>query len=150
MILLYRGTRDGMEGKYFHNKCKNQGPTISLFKNDKGYIFGGYASIDWTGNSGNWKSAPESFIFTLTNIHGTEPTKFPNSNTNYSIYDHSEKGPTFGGGFDIHTNKDGSYANFPHSYKDILGKGKSIFTGDLNNSNSNFKLKEIEVFKIFK
>ena len=39
MKLLYRGTRDGMEANYFHNKCNNEGPTISLFKNDKGNIF---------------------------------------------------------------------------------------------------------------
>jgi len=149
MKLLYRGTRDGMEGNYFHNKCNNQGPTISLFKNDKSFIFGGYASIDWTGN-GNYKSAPDSFIFTLTNIHGTEPTKFSNSNTSYSIYDTSSYGPTFGNGFTIYTNKNGSYSNFPSSsYQDSLGKGSSIFTGDLNNDNSNFILKEIEVFKIF-
>ena len=44
--LLYRGTRDGMSGDAFHNKCNNKGPTISIFKNEKGYIFGGYASID--------------------------------------------------------------------------------------------------------
>ena len=150
MKLLYRGTRDGMEGNYFHNKCNNQGPTISLFKNDKGYIFGGYASTDWT-SSGGYKSAPESFIFTLTNIHGTEPTKFPNSNTNYSIYDNSDRGPNFGGGHDIYTNiTNSSNSYFPHSYQDILGKGKSIFTGDLNNNNNKFNLKEIEVFKIFK
>ena len=46
MELLYRGTRDGMSADVFHNKCNNKGPTISLFKNEKGYIFGGYASID--------------------------------------------------------------------------------------------------------
>jgi len=150
MKLLYRGTRDGMESNYFHNKCNNQGPTISLFKNEKGYIFGGYASTDWT-SSGGIKSAPESFIFTLTNIHGTEPTKFPNSNTNYSIFDYFDCGPTFGGGWDIYTfYKYSSGADFPYSYKDILGKGKSIFTGDLDNDNKYFKLKEIEVFKIFK
>jgi len=148
MKLLYRGTRDGMDANYFHNKCNNQGPTISLYKNDKGNIFGGYASTDWTSNG--WKSASDSFIFTLTNIHGIEPTKFPNSNTSYSIYDFSNYGPSFGGGNDICIYKNGSYSGFPHSYQDILGKGKSIFTGDLNNSNQYFKLKEIEVFKIFK
>ena len=47
---------------------------------EKGYIFGGYASTDWT-SCNDYKSAPDSFIFTLTNIHGTEPTKFPNSDT---------------------------------------------------------------------
>jgi len=149
MKLLYRGTRDGMEGEYFHNKCNNQGPTISLFKNDKGNIFGGYASTDWT-SYGNYKSAPDSFIFTLTNIHGTEPTKFPNSDSKHSIYDCSTYGPTFGNGCDLHIYKNSTYSIFPSSYKDILGKGKSIFTGDLNNNNQNFNLKEIEVFKIFK
>jgi len=151
MKLLYRGTRDGMTHDCFHNKCNNQGPTISLFKNDKGYIFGGYASTDWT-SYGDYKSAPDSFIFTLTNIHGTEPTKFPNSNTNKSIYDVSYCGPAFGGGCDIYIlnriNSSGS--GFPHSYQDILGKGKSIFTGDLNNNIGKINLKEIEVFKIFK
>ena len=29
MKLLYRGARDGFEGNYFHNKCNNQGPTIT-------------------------------------------------------------------------------------------------------------------------
>ena len=147
MELLYRGTRDGMETNYFHNKCNNQGPTISLFKNDKGYIFGGYASTDWT-SYGDYKSAPDSFIFTLTNVHRTEPTKFPNSNKDKSIYDHSSYGPTFGNGHDIKILINDSYANFPNSYQDILGKGKSIFTGDLNNTNMNFNIKEIEVFKM--
>ena len=149
MKLLFRGTRDGMDNICFHNKCNNQGPTISLFKNEKGNIFGGYASTDWTSIN-NYKSAPDSFIFTLTNIHGTEPTKFPNSDSRYSIYDSSDRGPTFGSGHDIRIYKNGSYANFPSAYQDILGKGKSIFTGDLNNNNQSFKLKEIEVFKIFK
>ena len=152
MKLLYRGTRDGMGANYFHNKSDNQGQTISLFKIEKGYIFGGYASTDWT-SSGSWKSAPDSFIFTLTNIHGTEPTKFPNSDTNYSIYDYSKYGPTFGKGHDIvpfNGSDDSSASAFPVSYQDILGKGRSIFTGDLNNSNININLKEIEVFKIFK
>ena len=147
MKLLYRGTRDGMGSNYFHNKCNNQGPTISLFKNDKGNIFGGYASTDWT-SCNNWKSAPESFIFTLTNIHGTEPTKFPNSNTNYSIYDHSNNGPFFGGGIDIYINFKSYTSNFPNSYQDTIGKRWSIFSGD--NNSSDFNLKEIEVFKLIK
>ena len=150
MKLLYRGSRDGMEGDYFYNRCNDQGPTISLFKNEKGNIFGGYASIDWT-SCNSYKSAPDSFIFTLTNIHGTEPTKFPNSNTNKSIYDSSSDGPNFGDS-DISTlnymsKSPLNYAGFPHSYQDILGKGRSIFTGDLDNNNYYFHFEEIEVFK---
>ena len=153
MELIYRGSRDGTKSNDFHNKCDNQGPTICLFKNEKGYIFGGYSSISWTNDSGNYHSAPESFIFTLTNIYNIKPTKFPNSNTNDSVYHHSSYGPTFGGGHDIYissdyTNNNNSYSNFPYSYQDTLGKGYSIFTGD--NNSSSFKLKEMEIFKLFK
>ena len=120
MELLYRGTRDGMSGEAFHNKCNNKGPTISLFKNEKGYIFGGYASIDWT-SYGSYKSAPDSFIFTLTNMYNISPTKFPNSDTRFSIYDHSSRGPVFGGGYDICIYFNSSqYTNLGHSYKDEI------------------------------
>ena len=79
MELIYRGTRDGTTSNTFHNKCDNQGPTLCLFKNEKGNIFGGYTSISWTNSPQLiYKSDPYSFIFTLTNIHNTEPTKFTN------------------------------------------------------------------------
>ena len=38
--------------------------------------------------------------------------------------------------------------NIPPGYKDVLGKGRSIFNGD--NNTDEFNLKEIEVFKLFK
>ena len=146
MELLYRGTRDGMSSDTFHNKCNNKGPTISLFKNEKGYLFGGYASIDWT-SYGGYKSAPDSFIFTLTNMYNISPSKFPNSDTSKSIYDRSSYGPCFGDDITIQFNSR-YYTNFPYSYKDVLGKGYSIFKGD--NDNNKFNLKEIEVFKLIK
>ena len=93
-------------------------------------------------------------LYLLLNIHNIEPTKFTYKNDGYAVYNGSSYGPCFGGGHDIgidqsdFLNKD-SYANFPSSYQDILGKGKSIFTGDLNN-NQKFKLKEVEVFTLSK
>ena len=154
MELIYRGTRDGSNSNIFHNKCDNQGPTICLFKNEKGNIFGGYTSISWTSpSSGQYKSANDSFIFTLTNIHGTAPTKYPNTNSKYSVCHYPNHCPTFGGGHDIYIyndylNNTSSYSYIGHSYQDVLGKGCSIFTGDANNDNHNFKLKELEVFKL--
>ena len=148
MELLYRGTRDGMSAEVFHNKCNNKGPTISLFKNEKGYIFGGYASVDWQGPSEYaYRSAPDSFIFTLTNMYNIPPTKFPNSNTNNSIYDLFSHGPAFGSS-DICIGFSSNYARFNYCYTDVLGKGYSIFKGD--NDNCYFNLKEIEVFKLIK
>jgi len=152
MELIYRGTRDGMTSNIFHNKCDNKGESITLIKNEKGNIFGGYASIPWTNANGSYYSAPESFIFTLSNIYNTEPTKFPSTNDQNEVYHYSGYGPIFGGGCDLAVNGDilnsGGWSCFPHTYQDVLGKGKSIFSGDSNNIS--FKVMEIEVFKLFK
>ena len=154
--LIYRGSRDGTLSKIFHEKCDNKGPTITLIKNEKGNIFGGFSSVSWTSQNAN-KQAPNSFLFSLTNIYGTNPTKFQLKDNNYSwaIYDNSDYGATFGEGHDLYisndfSNNNKSYVNFPYSYKDNIGKGKSIFTGDSNNNNDIFKIKEIEVFKLYK
>ena len=151
MELIYRGTRDGSDSQTFHNKCDNQGPTIILCKNEKDNIFGGYASISWTSDD-NFHAANGSFLFTLTNIHGTAPTKYSNTqNYNYAVYHYSGCGPTFGGNHDLYIcsnylNSTSSYATLGYSYPDVLGKGNSIFSGD--NNKTNFKLKELEVFKL--
>ena len=151
MELIYRGTRDGSGSNIFHNKCDNQGPTICLCKNEKGNIFGAYASISWTSDKGN-QSASESFLFTFLNNNGTAPTKYPNTqNTHYSVYHNSGYGPTFGGNHDLYISSDylnnsSSYCSLGYSYPDVLGQGYSIFSGDVNTSN--FKLKELEVFKL--
>ena len=141
-----------MTANNFHNKCDNNGKTITLIKNDKGNIFGGYASIPWTNNSGSYFSAPDSFIFTLTNIHNTEPTKFPNKNDGKEVCHNRDYGPLFGDNCDIYITNDflngNTHTTFPSSYKDVLGKGKSIFTGVNDNNNQKFKIKEIEVFKV--
>ena len=88
MELIFRGTRDGMTNTAFHNKCDNKGETITLIKNEKGNLFGGYASISWTGNN-NYYSAPESFLFTLSNVYNTEPTKFPSKNDQKEVKHYS-------------------------------------------------------------
>ena len=153
MELIYRGTRDGESSNDFHNKCDNQGATIVLCKNENDNIFGGYTSYSW-GKDEKYHNAPDSFLFTLTNIYNINPTKFPSKNDQYDIYHNSNHGPVFGSGNDlfIYNNflKCGGLTYFPSTYEDNLGKGKSIFTGKDNNNDYDFKIKEIEIFKIFK
>jgi len=154
MKLLYRGSRDGMNADTFHKKCDNQEKTLTLIKNDKDNIFGGYASIPWK-SSGSWQNAPECFIFTLTNIHGTEPTKFQSKNKGYEVGHYSGYGPLFGDNGDIYfysnfVEGQSPFSRFPVSYEDVLGKGKSIFTGDFDNNKTEFKIKEIEIFQLLK
>jgi len=108
MELLYKGSRDGSTSKDFHDRCDNKGPTICLYKNDKNYIFGGYASISWTSKDG-YHSASGSFIFTLTNIHETEPikfSKFSNKNRDKRVYHDPDLGPYFGDYNDIDIRSD--------------------------------------------
>ena len=155
MKLLYRGTRDGMSGKDFHNKCDNKGKTICLFLNDKDNIFGGYSSIPWTKDGGD-KIANDCFLFTLSNIYNTKPTKFPYVKER-SVCHSETKSPIFGRGSDLYFGEfeDGDYTHknnngscFPFSYQDTLGKGRTIFTGDYNIKNQYIKLKEIEVYEV--
>jgi hypothetical protein len=150
MELIYRGTRDGMTSSAFHNKCDNKGESITLIKNEKGNIFGGYSSISWTNPSNDiYYSAPESFLFTLSNIYNIEPTKFPSKNDQKEVFHYSKEGPHFGNGTDLGVEvdvlKDGGWSSFPYTYQDILGKGKSIFTGDYNNKNNYFKIFNISL-----
>ena len=154
MELLYRGTKDGMTAQNFHDKCDNKGKIICLFLNDKDNIFGGYSSIPWANNGGD-KTSNDCFLFTLTNIYNTEPTKFKYIKRR-SVYHGANHGPVFGGASDLYfggnsgnfnlQNSNGS--GFPYSYEDTLGKGRTIFTGDFNNNNEYIKIKEIEVFRL--
>jgi len=153
MELIYRGTRDGSYSNDFHNKCDNKGESIILIKNDKDNIFGGYTSYPW-GKDEKYHSAPDSFLFTLTNIYNINPTKFPSKNDQKEVFHYSSYGPCFGGGHDLGIHNDflnnGGWTGFPYTYEDILGKGRSIFTGKDNNNDTVFKVKEVEVFKVYK
>ncbi len=88
-------------------------------------------------------------FFTLTNIHNLKPTKFPNLGEDM-VFHEPNYGATFNNDICIYSDygKEYCYSSFPSKYQDILGKGKSIFTGD--NNNSYFILKELEIFELFK
>ena len=124
-----------MTANDFHRKCDNQGPTLTVIKNDKGHIFGGYASISWSCDSGN-KNAPKSFLFTLTNIYNTKPTQFKSQNDGKEVFHEKNYGPIFGikgNDFYIQSNftaNNSGCSSFPNSFQDVLGKGKAIFTSD--------------------
>ena len=157
MELIYRGSRDGSSSKSFHTKCDNQGPTIVLYQNNNGGIFGGFTSISWACNENNIKDY-SSFLFTLINIHNTKPEKFPCKK--FSRIEHSlNKGPCFGYDegyiselYDILVRndytKDFCFSDFPNRYKDALNLGNSIFTSNINSKK--FQVLEIEVFMLFK
>ena len=156
--LLFRASRDGLTHKNFYEKCNEKGPTVVLVENKKGNIFGGYASVSWNNKNKNIYeySAPDSFLFSLTNIHNTGPEKFPSKKGGYEIRNYSNCGPAFGSGTDLGIQEDSNnicgrgWSWFPSSFQDTLGYGKSVFTSNFDNNNVIFEIKEVEIFKIFK
>ena len=146
MELLFRGTRDGMNSKNFHEKYDDKYPTITLFRNDKGNIFGGYSPISWK-NSGEYQNENRCFIFTLTNIYNIQPTKFNSKNNGQELYFNSNFGPCF---YDtwIGENLNTMSSYFGSNCQDTTGKGNSILTGNTDNNQQNIILIEVEVYKI--
>lgn len=150
-MLIYRGTRDGSSSDIFHQKCDNQGPTICLYENSYGNIFGGFTSVSWT-DQGGYNLDTNCFIFTLTNNYNIGPTKFKiKPKTKNCIYHSTQEGPTFGGGeigISSDFRKKECWSYFPSSFEDTTNKGNSIFTGN-DKKDNHFLIKEIEVFKLF-
>ena len=145
--LLYRGSRDGMYSKNFHEKCDDKGATITLFRNDKGNIFGGYLPISWK-NNGEYQNENRCFIFTLTNIYNIPPTKFVSKNNGHEVYFNIGYGPCFYDTWNYDDIKNKSEAYFGDKYQDTTGKGNSMFTGNINNNERKISMDEVEVFKI--
>ena len=145
--LLYRGSRDGMYSKNFHEKCDDKGPTITLFRNDKGNIFGGYLPVSWK-NNGGYLNENRCFIFTLTNIYNIQPTKFKSRGSGNDVFFGTGNGPCFYDTWNYEDFINRSEAYFGSHYEDTTGKGNSMFTGNSNNNERRIALNEVEVYKI--
>jgi hypothetical protein len=145
--LLYRGSRDGFGARDFHAKCDNHSNTFTILKAlGSSYIFGGFTSINWDC-SGQFKSDPNAFLFSLTN-KDNKPYKIRQINTTQSIYCHTICGSIFGGGHDLHicnaaNTTEGSYSKLDQSYQHPQpSQGKSYLAGSYP-----FQLSEIEVYQ---
>ena len=62
--LLYRGSENNFETEIFHSKCDGVKGTLTLIKNNKGVIFGGYTSESWEGNNIT-KKDDKAFCFSI-------------------------------------------------------------------------------------
>jgi hypothetical protein len=123
-----------------------QGPTLVVVRSTTGHTFGAYANAPWT-SAGNYINVGGCFLFLVENPHNDPPTCFECSQPTNAMYCDANRGPTFGGGFDIgvHNGSDAAppYTNFPHGYTDTLGRGNATFTGALN-----FTVEDYEVWGV--
>jgi hypothetical protein len=148
--LLYRGSRDGFDVAAYHAKCDNEGPLLIIVKCDKGYIFGGYASVNVpTSYDGKYAADPSnsSFLFSLKNPQGEIVKKYPIKldYNKYAFYSHSTRyGFYFGNNGDMYS-KDMKIVNFNYSspsYEDY-GEGNYRFTGKTPST-----ISEVEIWKV--
>lgn len=148
--LLYKASEDGCTSTAFHNRCNNKGPTVTILYNNDNFIYGGFTSACWK-NLGDFQTDPESFLFRLYQNDTMAPVKMPIANYQYSIYDHTDFGPTFGDrdlqtfsgtvNFDGTTFNSNGKTNFGSSYRMNGENYESI-------ANGNMRVKDIEVYLV--
>ncbi|KAM3876278.1 interferon-induced protein 44-like [Diretmus argenteus] len=113
--LLYKASIHGFTGAAFHQRCDNQGPTLSVGYNSSGYVFGGYTSKPFN-QSGNYVQDDQAFIFTFS---GTNILKYQVTSPNYAVRMTGNSGPYFGeslvlvyGGQTVYSNPGNYYVKF--------------------------------------
>ena len=145
-VLLYRGSRDGWEASDFHKKCDNKGKTVSVICSDTDNIFGGYTSVSWTSPQfGNYIEDNKSFVFLIKSSKNYKPKIFnilPQNKQN-AIYHNPKYMCAFRNDLLIHSKCNINESSYTVKYAYNI-ETKHYLNGD----KKNFKVKEIEVFKI--
>ena len=135
--LLYRKSRDGSNPKDFHSRCDNKGITITFIEEYNGSKFGGYTELGWEGSGA--KKDKSSFIF---NFRG----KYMAKDGKDSIYCGPNYGPTFG----TLSSSEIYFCNSLNNGTTYQGNSEdyTYFSTSSNESNIDFEVKELEVYKI--
>jgi len=141
LSLLYRGSRDGIDGKDFHSKCNRRGSTLTIIQTTSGIIIGGYANTEWKSLTGNsrYLKANKSFLFVLSginngNISPPYKMKLKDPNDCNATYHNNDYGPTFGNGTDLYVFDGSVTLNVGNTYRGSI-EGKHT-------------IKEIEVYEV--
>ena len=142
-ILLYKASNNGWNVNIFHQLCDNKGPTITIAKLQNGGIIGAYSPISWGLNSGYIYNM-ETFLFDNNTKYTTAQSAWGPGQ--YAIYQGSNYGPTFGGGFDFSVNQS-TLTNNAFTYSNN-GKGPLGVSGPPSYSYNNYQLIDLEVYSI--
>ena len=150
--LLYRATRDGDNGKKFHQCCDNKlGGVLVIIQTDKNVKFGGFSDAVWiscTNLEGKNIVGDVNFLFQINKRKTYALKNYTKKIT--SIFCRNDLGPCFGElGEDIWIESDNflKEGGILHKGKEI-GRICSFDTADyeLTNGERYFKIKELEAF----
>ena len=132
--LIYKRRFNGTVLQDFHSLVDNTGPSVTFILTKKGKKFGAYTLSGYDTTS-EWKKDEKAFIFSVD-----LKKKYPFKNTdNYGLYCNASYGIYFGNStFNIKNLIDGSLNN-GYSY---------AIDYELNGGETNFKVDDIEIYKI--
>ena len=135
--LLFSTSKNGFKPTEFHRLCDNKGPTIIFIETKKGCIFGGYTELDWDKSSG-YKTDESTFLFSIN-----KKEKYTRRNKLCSITCREDLAPSFGGNY----NPD-FYCMGSCERGSLCDKNTFATKEELNNGDSDFEIKEMEVYQI--
>ena len=138
-VLLFKSSVDGDDSQKFHQKCDFRGATITLVRRT-GRRFGGYNSLSWDKNLGNYLAKGDNFLFSFD----TRKYYKNISGANHS-YHNGGYGPTFGGGHDLYISNQCMSNQNSYSSKSNYDMSSSY---ELNGGVQKFKVLDYEVFQI--
>lgn len=140
--LCYRMTDHGTSSSAFHGNCDNKGRTIVVARTSTGKVVGGYAGVSWTSASCSaTKNDPSGFVFSITNS-----ARHASVTGVGAIWDCSNYGPTFGGGFDLKVQNGSGSTNLGYTYSCRVGAYGSALCQDDFAGAASFSYLEVEVF----
>lgn len=146
--LLYRGSRDGMSARSFHQKCDGKANTVLVARSkNHGKVFGAFTVPKWMSHAkGQYQQDSSAFLFSITN------------QTKHAVYQHPDNaqyskeayGPTYGGGHDlfISPNFTQCNANLGYTYQPVVGAYQANETRNHLAGAFTFDLEDIEVFQV--
>lgn len=133
--LCYRKAIHGASTATWAANCHNKGPSVTVMDLASGKRIGGYTPASF-GTGSEYRSAPGSFLYTLTGPASAPTKRYPLNGygSNYAIYIISGYGPSYGHGHDISMNSasmDINYCNFPYAYSEPYATPSSVATQEL-------------------
>lgn len=145
--LIYKCDENNDNPKAFHEKCDGKKNVLVFIETTKKVCFGGYTSVGFDSKS-NLLYDDKAFLFSL------DKRKIYNiKKNNKAIYCHANYGPCFLGTistniFNIYIEKDNFLKNKYHTAESEDNYYEINNDYELNNSESDFYIKKLEVFQV--
>ncbi|XP_045166459.2 interferon-induced protein 44-like [Mercenaria mercenaria] len=153
--LLYAITRDGCSPTIFHQKCDNQGPTVTVLYNQHESVYGAFTSVSWQSLGGIYARNDKAFLYQLKYNGNEKKNMFHTINSYQAVLHNKDFGPMFGnwpcdlytfGGSQIEKSGtvfplNGSMSGFGKTFTN-----KGVTVDQINNNTMN--VTELEVYQV--